>query len=287
MSNEDTFQELTGLVVPVCTPFDENNKIDAAMYAKHLELLESQGVSKLLVNGTTAEFFSLTIEERKELLLLSRKNFSKSIMFHAGCDGLEQTIELAEWAQDNGADAIVSISPYYLAGAGNQGLINYFNELAEHVTVPLILYNFPKHTQNGFTPEILSKINHFGMKDSSADISLVEATPRYYMGGDEKILTACKKGAFGFVCARANGFAPMYVELERALLEGDLAAAEKAQAKICQLKYVMTSVNGVVKIKYTVAKQIANYPVKMRLPLLGLTAQEETIMQDVWGQFGK
>ena len=287
MTSEQNYPELSGLVVPLCTPFDDDNQIDEVMYVKHLELLQSQGVIRLLLNGTTAEFFSLTIEERKQLLLLSREKFSGVLMFHAGCDGLQQTIELAEWAQDNGADAIVSISPYYMASVGNHGLVEYFNELSRYVKIPFILYNFPKHTQNGFTPEILSKIDHFGMKDSSADLSLVDSTPHYYMGGDEKILDSCKRGAFGFVCARANGFAPLYVALESAILNGDIAAAEKAQARICQLKYIMTSVNGVAKIKYAVAKQIASYPVKMRLPLLGLSDSDTAIMEDVWKQFGK
>lgn len=169
-TEHEQYPEMSGLVVPVCTPFDENDAIEEGMYVKHLGLLAGQGVKRILVNGTTAEFFSLTVQERKRLMELSRRHFDGVLIFHAGCDGLAQTTELAKYGQDSGADAIAAIAPYYMASVSEQGMIDYFNALADTIKVPFILYNFPKHTQNGFTPEILSKIKHFGMKDSSADL---------------------------------------------------------------------------------------------------------------------
>ncbi|MCF7954248.1 MAG: dihydrodipicolinate synthase family protein, partial [Phycisphaerae bacterium] len=84
--------DLSGLVVPITTPFDENDKIDKRMFIEHLDMLAAQGVKRILVNGTTAEFFSMTEDERKVCLKLAREYFPGVVMFHAGSSSLKQTI---------------------------------------------------------------------------------------------------------------------------------------------------------------------------------------------------
>ena len=276
---------LAGMVVPVTTPFAADDSIYEVMYVEHLNLLTAQGVGCILVNGTTAEFFSLTDTERRRLLVLARENFSGKIMFHTGGASLAQTQIEAAWGIKHNADAIIAIAPYYLADAPQTGIVDYFNRLAEKIEIPFILYNFPKHTQNPLTAEMLGQIDHFGMKDSSGNLSLINATGHYYVGGDEKIVDAYQKGAYGFVSARANAFAPMFVKLERAIIEND-ESIETIQAEITKLKNEMTSVNGIAKIKYAIAKQIDGYPTRMRLPLLGPSKDEETVIDRVaklWG----
>lgn len=272
--------DLSGLVVPVTTPFDADYKIDRRMYVEHLELLASQGVKRIMVNGTTAEFFSLTDDERKLMFNLSREYFPGVIIFHAGTDGITRTISQAKWAQDYGADAIVAIAPYYLASLSAGGIVDYFNAVAQCLEIPFILYNFPKHTQNPLTPEILAKINHFGMKDSAGDLSLIGATSHYYIGGDEKILTAYQQGAYGFVSARANAFARLFVQMENAIAENDNSAAP-VQARITELKKEMTSSNAIAKLKYAISKQLPGYPTRLRLPLIELSQQEQQAMSEI------
>ena len=272
--------DLSGLVVPVTTPFDSDYKIDKRMYIEHLELLASQGVKRIMVNGTTAEFFSLDDDERRMLLNLSREYFPGVIIFHAGTDSLSRTISQAQYGEHNGADAIVAIAPYYLADLDECGIVDYFNAIAEGIEVPFLLYNFPKHTQNPITPEMLSQIDHFGMKDSSGDLSLIPAAKRYYIGGDEKILSAYNKGAYGFVSARANAFAPLFVQLENAITSGD-ESAELIQAKVTELKNEMGSANAIAKLKYAISKQIPNYPTRLRLPLTDLSKQDAESMSVV------
>ena len=271
---------LSGLVVPVATPFAEDRSIDERMYIKHLKLLAAQGVTQILVNGTTAEFFSLTHTERRRMFTLACENFSGKIMFHAGCNSLAQTQIEAAWGSENNADAIVAITPYYIADAPQQGIVDYFNQLAQRIEIPFILYNVPKHTQNPLTVEMLGRIDHFGIKDSSGDLSLAAATGHYYVGGDEKILPAYKQGAYGFVSARANAFAPLFVKLEKAICEND-GTAEPIQAEIIKLKNEMTSTNGIAKIKYAIAKQLDGYPTRVRLPLTGLSRDDKSAMDSI------
>ena len=82
--------KLEGLIVPVLTPFDESGGIDQHAFIQHLEFLAHHGIRRIMVNGTTAEFFSLLPEERKTLLKLARRYFPGQIVLHAGGTGLEQ-----------------------------------------------------------------------------------------------------------------------------------------------------------------------------------------------------
>jgi dihydrodipicolinate synthase/N-acetylneuraminate lyase len=242
-------------------------------------MLAAQGVKRILVNGTTAEFFSMTEDERKVCLKLAREYFPGVVMFHAGSSSLKQTIIEAKWGCQYGADAIVCIVPYYMAGIDKSGIVDYFNALEKAIDIPLILYNFPKHTGNSLDADMIARIKHFGMKDSSGDLSLVSATENYYMGGDEKILAAYGKGACGFVSARANAFAPLLVEIEAALARDD-SAAEPLQQKITKLKEMTAGPNGIARLKYAVAQQLKGYPVRMRLPLIELSDTEKEIMEN-------
>lgn len=266
--------DLSGLIVAVTTPFDEKYKIDQRMFIEHLEYLAHHGVRRILVNGTTGEFFSLSQQERKLLLKLTRRYFSGMVLFQAGSDALAQTKEEISWADEYGADAIVSLSPYYFAHAPEEGIIDYFNLLAEEVNVPFILYNYPKFTQNNITGEMLKQIAHSGIKDSSGDLSLISSSPRYYVGGDEHILEAHQKGGYGFVSGLAAALPGVYVKMEKSLYQ-DKQYSEDMQQVISSFANTFSDVGEIAKIKYAVSKRISGYPERVRLPLTDLSNEEK------------
>ncbi|MCP4647792.1 MAG: dihydrodipicolinate synthase family protein, partial [bacterium] len=231
-------------------------------------------VSNILLNGTTGEFFSLTRDEQKRLLKIARKNFSGTIIFHAGCDSLAESIELARFAEQSGADAISSLPPYYLSNASEQGIIDYFNCIAGSLSVPFILYNFPKHTQHTITPHILSSVMHYGLKDSSAMIPLARSTEHYFVGSDKNILKAYKAGGRGFISARANYFPELYVFLEKILREQNFSKAKSVQKEIHALAERYSGPNQIAMIKHALAKRLRGYPIEVRLPLVPLSQEE-------------
>lgn len=252
--------ELSGLVVPVPTPFAESGAIDFGAFLAHLDWLAECGVRNLLVNGTTGEFFSLTPSEQSRVLQVARENWDGMIIAHTGSPALSQALENAHAAEEIGADFLASLPPFYFAGVSADGLVRWFNELAESTELPLILYNFPKHTGNPLTPEILSQIPHYGMKDSSADLSLIPATPRYFVGGDTKISAAYAAGAKGFVSASANIDPLPYIRIEQERTPENQAAVDAVNART----------NGpyaIAKIKQALSEIIPGYPPYLRAPL--------------------
>jgi 4-hydroxy-tetrahydrodipicolinate synthase len=262
MGQKLPYFEFEGLVIPVPVPFAESGAIDFGAFLAHLDWLAECGVRNLLVNGTTGEFFSLTPAEQLRVLQVARDNWDGIIIAHTGSPVFSSCVETAHSAEEIGADFLASLPPFYFAGAPADGIVRWFNELAESTVLPLILYNFPKHTGNPLTPEILSQIPHYGMKDSSADISLVPATPRYFVGGDTKISAAYAAGAKGFVSASANIDPMPYLRIEKEQTPENQAAVNAVNVRT----------NGsfaIARIKQALSEIIPGYPSAVRPPLMG------------------
>lgn len=260
--------DLSGLIVPPPTPFNEAMGIDEGALARHLEFLALHGVTRLLVNGTTGEFFSLMPEERKLLLKLSRRHFPGTVLFNTASDSLLQSIDAARWAEDLGADAIVAMAPYYYADAPSEGLVEYFNRLEASVDLPLVLYNFTRHTNNPLSPDIIEKVKHVAIKDSSGDRSLIGSTPCYLAGTSRQMVEGYEAGAKGFVSALANHQPDLYVKLENCLRDGDMDSAREVQAEIIIRCADMKGGNEIANIKEKLSTLVPGYSGRVRLPLL-------------------
>ena len=259
----------TGLIVPVATPFETDLSICQSAYIGHLSWLSGKGVTRLIVGGTTAEFFSLSIAERLTLLKLGRKHFPGFIIFNISADSVATTVEMAKRAQRLGADALLCLPPYYYAGAPRSGLIAYFSAIASECDLPFYLYNFPEHTGNPITREILQKVPHAGLKDSAADFTLIAHTPYYLLGGDARIVKAYRKGACGYVPGFPNVFPEIYLDLEKLLIKKEYERAEMLQLKINAFKQSLPKIAHIVAIKTYLNRILDSYPAAVRPPLDG------------------
>jgi 4-hydroxy-tetrahydrodipicolinate synthase len=257
--------DIHGLVVPVPVPFAGDDSIDFGAYLSHLDWLAECGVGNLLVNGTTGEFFSLTPEEQLKLLRISRENWEGTLIFHLGAPSLFQCLEMAHKAEHEGADFIASLPPYYYANAPAEGIKDWFGRLSLESSLPLILYNFPHHTGNALTADMLLDIPHWGMKDSSADLSLIPATPNYFVSGDRAISAAYAAGAKGFVSGSANIDPRPYLLLENEQTPGNQAAVDAVNDRV-------RGPFAIASIKQALAEVLPGYPVGVRPPLTAAPA---------------
>ena len=260
--------DISGLIVPPTTPFGKGGDIDEGRYAAHLEFLAEKGVTRLLVNGTTAEFFSLLPSERLSLLKITKKYFPGTIFFNTASDSLRQAKETARRAADYGAHALVAMTPYYFAGAPEEGLVAFFNELGSCIDIPLILYNFSRHTNNPITPGILKKVKHVAIKDSSGDYSLIKNTPCYLSGTSRNMVEGHLAGAKGFVSSLANVVPELYVSLEKSLKKDDVEGALLLQEEIKASCAKIPAGNEISWIKKELSAIIKSYPASVRIPLI-------------------
>ncbi len=264
--HEERTVELKGLIVPVLTPFKDSGEIDRDAFVRHLEFLANHGVHQIMVNGTTGEFYSLLPKERKMLLKLARRHFPGVIVLHAGGCGLAQNRIEVRWANQFGADTIAVLPPIYPAGLSEAGVIEYLRALEAEADVPFILYNFPKHTGNALTPEILKAVPHYALKDSAQNLELMEHTPRYFIGSSTNIYEPVRQGAAGFIAATANVRPELYSDFEVLL-----ASARSEEAAVMQEEVrtysAQFSAGGVPALKQALARMLPGYPVQVRAPL--------------------
>jgi 4-hydroxy-tetrahydrodipicolinate synthase len=251
---------LNGLVVPVPTPFDDEDAIDFGAYLSHLDWLAECGVRNILVNGTTGEFFSLTREEQMQLLRVSRENWKGNLIYHLSTPSLFQALENVHAIEEAGADFIACLPPFYFANAPAEGLIDWFTRLSIACDLPLILYNFPRHTNNALTTELLKEIPHWGLKDSSGDLSLIPSTPNYFVGGDKKISEAYATGAKGFVSASSNIDPKPYVRIEN-------AQTPETQDEVNAVNDRARGPFAIANIKRELSEILPGYPANLRPPL--------------------
>ena len=171
------------------------------------------------------------------------------------------------WAEENGAHAVVVLPPYYLCDIGTQGLVDYYGAALDGVQTPVILYNFPKHTGNELTVDVLRGVSHFGLKDSSAQLQLISVTPNYFVGGDRRISDALQGGAAGFVSGFANADPCLWVEMEAAWRAGKADAVAAGQASIDRVVSRLTGPQEIAAIKRGIGYVVPGYPDRVRPPL--------------------
>jgi dihydrodipicolinate synthase/N-acetylneuraminate lyase len=264
--------QVNRVFVAVTTPFSDDNQIDFEYFTKHLKLLQESGVNSIFVGGTTGEFSALTFNEKIELLKCARKNFTGQVVFNVSSTALIEAIALAKVAEKEGADFITALPPFYTANAPEQGVVNFLKELKASVALPLIIYSFDRHSQNGFTPEMLSKIDYVAIKDSDKKVSLIGKSNNYLTAGDSAIESAVKSGAVGVVSVQGNYRPKEVLELfNRACKNEDVS---KLQEDVARVSAVFRTENQIARIKQGVSVQINGYPTRVRLPLLGVDEDE-------------
>lgn len=261
--------DFSGLVVPLPTPFDETGGIDEPALARHLDFLSERGVRRVMVNGTTGEFFSTTPTERIRMLDVVRRRFEGTVVAHVSELTSDGTVEAARRAEDSGADAVVALPPIYPADLPPSALIDWFGRLSEAAQLPLVLYNFPKHAGNAIVPKVLEAVEHVALKDSAKNAELIPFTPRYFVGSSSELLSFAQRGAAGFVSAVANVRPELYSAFETLVLDARSADALVLQEEIRSYAARFSS-SGIPGLKRTLSRRLpGGYPDRVRPPLTG------------------
>lgn len=148
-----------GIYVPLVTPFNEDETFNFDMYKKVIDYVIEGGVHGLLVGGTTGEYHVMSLEERKELIKKGCEFAAGRVPVLAGvgCFTAKDTIELANYAAECGADYGLVLPPYY-HHTTDQGVVDYFKEVAAASKVGIVIYNYPGATSVEMPPEMVAEL---------------------------------------------------------------------------------------------------------------------------------
>src|SRR6516165_2729065 len=185
------FDCLQGAYCPLIVPF-RDGKIDFETYGKLIERQIVEGSHGLLVNATSGEPTTLTVEERGQLVEFANKTANGRCPVCAGtaCESFEATATLIDRFDKAGADSILVVTPFY-AAPPQRGAVSYFGKLGSRTERPFLIYHIPGRTGFALTIDTLEAIKeevpHFaGLKNTDTDVGFVTGALRR-LGSDCRI----------------------------------------------------------------------------------------------------
>lgn len=272
--------ELQGIIPPMITPLKSGNELDARGTERLIEHILNGGVHGLFILGTTGEGTNLSYKLRRELIQTAAGQVDGRVPLLAGITdtSLTESIRLADFAAEFGADAVVAAPPYYFS-SNQQELVTYYEKLADAISIPLYLYNMPSHTKVHFEPQTVHTLaghpNIIGFKDSSGDAiyfqkitKLLKNYPGFsiLVGPEEILMHTVLSGGHGGVCGGANLFPALYVAMYNAVIERNFEKMNRLQQAIL----------GISLNIYTIGSSPARYlqGVKCALSVMGICKGE-------------
>ena len=168
--------KLSGYAPALPTPFDDNGDVDGEAFERLCDLQITCGATALVVCGTTGEASTLTSEEQGELIRIAVavSRGRVPVIAGAGSNATDHAIALAKDAEAIGADAVLSVVPYYNKPT-QEGLYAHFREIAASTGLPVILYDVPSRTACALADATIARLAELpriiGLKDASGDVT--------------------------------------------------------------------------------------------------------------------
>lgn len=275
------------VITAMVTPFNEKREVDYEKVESLAYQLINTGSDAVLVTGTTGESPTLTHDEEIEILTSVKRavhNNAKVIM-GTGSNSTETAVLMAKKAEKEGADAILSVVPYYNKPSQN-GMIEHFSAVAESVNLPIILYNIPSRTGVNMSVETVKTLsrkyeNIVALKQSFADMDMLtelrNSCPSdfaIYSGDDSLTLPMLSLGAHGVISVASHLFGKEIKSMIRNFKTGDCMTARNMHMKLYPIFKKLFMAPNPVPVKAALAYKgiIEDY---VRRPLVELTKAEK------------
>tara|TARA_Y100000588_G_scaffold102149_1_gene111097 strand:- start:8856 stop:9755 length:900 start_codon:yes stop_codon:yes gene_type:complete len=289
---------LKGSYPPIITPF-KNDAVDFDTYSELVERLIKEGSHGILVNGTSAEPSTLTIEERNQIVSIAVDTAAKRVPVVAatGSQSIQDTRELTDYAERSGADALLVVTPYYVRPP-QRGLVKYYQDISERTDLPLMIYHIPGRTAVSLTIDTLREIsdtceNLVGMKHAVNDINFVTDALlsvgnkfRIFVGLEDLSFPMLAVGACGMMNAVGNLSPKKVADLYHAVKKGNLTEARQLHFELWELNKAVFFDTNPISIKYMLRKLKVIPRNEHRLPMVAATPDLEQRLDAVLNSSG-
>ncbi len=269
----------TGAATALVTPFNNDGEIDFDTFGKIVEMQIQGGIDALVVCGTTGEGSTLSDAEHKSLIryCVEKVNGRVPVIAGTGSNDTNYGIQLSKFAQSEGVDGLLVITPYYNKTT-QKGLVRHFNTIADSVDIPCILYNVPSRTGVNIQPntylELSKHENIIAFKEANGNIaditktmSLVGDNLTLYSGDDDQIVPLMSVGGKGVISVLSNIFPSEVHRLCTSFLEGNLEESRQLQFKYLDLINALFCEVNPIPVK-TALGYLGVCSDRMRLPLV-------------------
>jgi 4-hydroxy-tetrahydrodipicolinate synthase len=233
------------------TPFTERGELDLDALENHIEYLLATGITCLIEGGSTGEYYAMTMEERKRLLVFVAERVQRRARLIAGTNSArpEETIELNAFAADHGYEGAMIASPFYSLPSTDE-MIAHFRRVAAATSLPIILYNFPARTGVDMTPAFLAGVkdvpNIIAIKESSGSFARsIEHFLHFphlqrICGADDQAVDAFLWGARSWIAGASNFLPAEHIALHKAaVVKRDFVLAQGIMAAMMPVFYLL------------------------------------------------
>lgn len=257
---------LRGSIPPLITPL-RNGKVDYDAYAGMAEFQVRSGSHGILVNGTTSEPATLTVEERNRIVDVAVEACAGKLPVVAatGSQSLAETQALTAHAEQAGADALLIVTPYYTRPP-QRGLVEYYKTLGRETSLPWLIYHIPGRAAVSVTLDTLRRIseacpNFVGMKHAVDDLGYASTCLdafgmefRIFVGLEDLSYPMMAVGACGLMNAVGNLQPRKLARMCEAVWSGDLKKARKLHYELFEINQAVFFDTNPIAIKYMMKK---------------------------------
>jgi len=285
-----------GSGVAIVTPL-KDNLIDYEKFSELIEWHIKNQTDAIIVCGTTGESATLSIEEKKQLITFTVEKVNKRIPVIAGTGSYDtaSSIEMSQYAELVGADALLIVTPYYNKTSQN-GLIAHYTAIADQVNIPIIMYNVPSRTGLNLLPDTVAQLSKHrlicAVKEASGDISQVAKIANLcsedfyiYSGNDDQIIPILSLGGKGVISVVANILPKETHDMVTLYLNGQMLEARNLQIKMLNLinaLFIETNPIPVKEAMNLLGMSVGNY----RLPLIKMEEKNKQILINQMKTYG-
>ena len=261
-----------GAGVAIVTPFTQDDKVNFEELGKMIDFQIAGGTDAIIICGTTGESSTLTHDEHDACIKFAVEHTAGRVPVIAGTgsNSTAEAIRLSTHAQNNGADALLLVTPYYNK-ATQKGLIQHYTAIANSVDLPIILYNVPSRTGVNILPQTAVTLaknvkNIVAVKEASGNISqvaelaaLADGCIDIYSGNDDQVVPLLSLGGVGVISVLSNVMPKLTHDMVMSYLNGDVKLSRQLQLSVMNLnKALFCEVNPI--------------PVKEALNMMGWNA---------------
>jgi 4-hydroxy-tetrahydrodipicolinate synthase len=286
---------LTGSLVAIATPMQDDGSLDFAALRRLIDWHVESGTAGIVVVGTTGESPTVDVDEHCELIRTTVDHVKKRVPVIAGtgANSTSEAIELTEFAKKVGADASLSVVPYYNKPT-QEGLYRHFRTIAEKVGLPTILYNVPGRTVADMSNDTVLRLADVpgivGLKDATSDLGRCTELLRglkakgkrdfaVYSGDDIVALPLILVGGQGVISVTANVAPKGMADMCRAALAGEIDKAREINDRLIPLHRRLFVEANPIPVKWALA-QMGRIGGGIRLPLVPLSPQFHDTVRD-------
>ena len=258
---------LKGALTALITPFDKNGNVAEKTLCDLVEWQVKQGINGLVPVGTTGESPTLSYQEHKRVIELCVRQVAKRVpvIAGAGSNSTKEAVELAEFAEKAGADAVLVVTPYYNK-PNQRGMYQHFSTVAKAISIPLVIYNIPGRSVIDMTADTMAKLHHdckniIGVKDATGKIERVseqrEKCGKDFVqlsGDDSTALGFNAQGGVGCISVTSNVAPKQCAELFQACRENNFAKALELNDRLMPLNRALFLEPSPAGVKYAAEK---------------------------------